>query len=215
MSTELNVEKEIDNFIWYLHNVKKMSGNTEMSYRRDLKKMAQYFEEQDMEDPCKITETNLNSYMLYLEKSNMSPATVSRNVASIRAFFQFLCKEHIVDHDPAEALKPPKVEKKLPQILTVQEVDLLLQQPSISTPKGIRDRAMLELLYATGIRVSELIHLKVSDVNMNIDYITCRESERERIVPFGAAAKKALPEGCQGCLRKRRRKSIVIYQLFR
>ena len=94
--------------------------------------------------------------------------------------------------DPSEGLKPPKVEKKMPEILTVEEVDLLLAQPDDKSPKGIRDKAMLELLYATGIRVSELIHLNLSDVNMQLGYITCTEHEKDRIVPFGNTAKRAL-----------------------
>lgn len=190
--TGLSVESEIEKFIWYIHNIKKMSGNTELSYERDLKKMASYFGEQQIQDVGSITETNLNSYMLYLERSRFAPSTVSRSVASIRAFFQFLCREHAIQEDPAESLKPPKVEKKLPEILTVEEVDLLLEQPSVTTPKGIRDRAMLELLYATGIRVSELIHLKLEDLNLSIGYITCREDGKERIIPFGNSAKKAI-----------------------
>ena len=93
--------------------------------------------------------------------------------------------------DPSKALQPPRVERKMPEILSIAEVDLLLRQPKTDTPKGIRDKAMLEMLYATGIRVSELIHLKIQDVNLMMGYITCRD-EKERIVPFGGPAKKAL-----------------------
>ena len=95
--------------------------------------------------------------------------------------------------DPSKALQPPKVERKMPEILSIAEVDLLLRQPKTDTPKGIRDKAMLEMLYATGIRVSELIHLKTQDVNLMMGYITCRD-EKERIVPFGGPAKKALEQ---------------------
>ena len=91
--------------------------------------------------------------------------------------------------DPSKALQPPRVERKMPEILSIAEVDLLLRQPKTDTPKGIRDKAMLEMLYATGIRVSELIHLKIQDVNLMMGYITCRD-EKERIVPFGGPAKK-------------------------
>ncbi|MGN1142497.1 MAG: site-specific tyrosine recombinase XerD [Oliverpabstia sp.] len=187
------MESAIQNFISYLHNTKKTSGNTEVSYERDLKKMSHYFEtEQHIYDVSLITETSLNSYMLYLERNQFSPATVSRSVASMRAFFQYLYKEHQISADPSEGLKPPKVEKKMPEILTVKEVDLLLSQPSSRTPKGIRDKAMLELLYATGIRVSELISLKITDVNLLMGYINCHDTEKERIIPFGNTAKKAL-----------------------
>lgn len=187
------MENEIQNFISYLHNTKKTSGNTEVSYERDLKKMMRYFEgEQHITEVSRITETNLNSYMLYLENRHFAPSTVSRSVASMRAFFQYLTRERVIDKDPSEHLKPPKVEKKMPEVLTVREVDLLLGQPSQETPKGIRDKAMLELLYATGIRVSELIHLTWPDVNLSMGYITCRERDKERVIPFGSVARRAL-----------------------
>ena len=187
------MENEIQNFISYLHNAKKTSGNTEVSYERDLKKMMRYFEgEQHITEVSRITETNLNSYMLYLENRHFAPSTVSRSVASMRAFFQYLTRERVIDKDPSEHLKPPKVEKKMPEVLTVREVDLLLAQPSQETPKGIRDKAMLELLYATGIRVSELIHLTWPDVNLSMGYITCRERDKERVIPFGSVARRAL-----------------------
>ncbi|HIV13799.1 MAG: site-specific tyrosine recombinase XerD [Clostridiales bacterium] len=187
------MENEIQNFISYLHNTKKTSGNTEVSYERDLKKMMRYFEgEQHITEVSRITETNLNSYMLYLENRHFAPSTVSRSVASMRAFFQYLTRERVIDKDPSEHLKPPKVEKKMPEVLTVREVDLLLAQPSQETPKGIRDKAMLELLYATGIRVSELIHLTWPDVNLSMGYITCRERDKERVIPFGSVARRAL-----------------------
>lgn len=161
------METEIKIFISYLHNIKRMSGNTVVSYERDLKKMLQYFQEAHQITRVQdITETSLNSYMLYLEKNHFAASTVSRSVASMRAFFQYLYQEHLIENNPADHLRPPKVEKKMPQILSVEEVDLLLRQPSDRTPKGLRDRAMLELLYATGIRVSELIHLEMSDVNL-------------------------------------------------
>lgn len=185
---------EILSFIDYLHNVKKTSKNTEVSYERDLKKMARYLESLQVFGVQQITATHLNSYMLYLEREQFAPSTVSRNVAAMRAFFQYLLREHVIETDPSEGLKPPKVEKKIPEILSVEEVDLLLKQPSSKTPKGLRDKAMLEILYATGIRVSELIHLKVSDVNLKMGYITCTENGKERMIPFGSMSKKALEE---------------------
>lgn len=186
------MKNAIQNFIQYLHNTKKTSKNTEVSYERDLKKMIQYLEAQGVTEIRQITSTHVNSYMLYLERERFATSTVSRNVASMRAFFQYLKGENQIGENPAEQLKPPKVEKKVPEVLTVEEVDLLLRQPSKATPKGIRDKAMLELLYATGIRVSELIHLKNADINMQMGYIRCIENEKERIVPFGNIAKKAL-----------------------
>ena len=109
-----------------------------------------------------------------------------------KSLFQYLCQRECWRENPAEGLKAPKIEKKAPGILTVDEVDLLLSQPKENTAKGVRDRAMLELLYATGIRVSELIHLTLRDVNLKLGYLTCSQSERERVIPFGATAKTAV-----------------------
>ncbi len=186
------MEKEIVSFISYLHNVKKTSENTEMSYKRDLTKVRRFMEEQGVVDVRKLTVTNLNSYVLYLEKNNFKAATVSRNIASIKAFYHFMYKEGIVKEDIAEALKAPKIEKKLPEILTTEEVVRLLEQPGGSSPKEIRDKAMLELLYATGIRVTELISLKAQDVNLQMGFIMCKDSNKERVIPFGTEARSAL-----------------------
>ncbi len=192
------MENGIRDFIEYMHHTKKSSGNTEISYERDLKKMVQFLQtECQVNHFVDVTETNLNSYMLYLERNQFASSTVSRNVASMRAFFNYLYKLHKIDSDPTENLKPPKVEKKMPDILTVQEVDLLLSQPSQKTPKELRDKAMLELLYATGIRVSELIGLKMADLNLRMGYITCHESDKDRIIPIGTMAKKALQDYLQ------------------
>ena len=170
------MENEINAFMIYLHNIKKTSENTVMSYRRDLVKVNNYLEEQGVEDVLKITSTNLNSYILYLEKNKFSAATISRNIASLKAFYHYMCKEGMVAEDVAETLHAPKIEKKMPEILSTDEVVRLLEQPSGDTPKEIRDKAMLELLYATGIRVTELITLKLSDVNLQLGYIVCRDS---------------------------------------
>ncbi|MBE5923490.1 MAG: site-specific tyrosine recombinase XerD [Lachnospiraceae bacterium] len=184
--------QKIEEFVDYLTNVKRASANTVASYRRDLKKLYNYLTDIDIEDVNQITGTNLNSYVLQIEKQGMSSATVSRNIASIKAFFIFLVKQGVILEDPSEVLKPPKIEKKLPVILTMDEVSLLLEQPGGTTPKDIRDKAMLELLYATGIRVSELITLKLSDVNLSLDYIECKDGNKDRVIPFTKETKNAL-----------------------
>lgn len=186
------MEKEINEFISYLHNVKKTSHNTEMSYRRDLNKLTRYLGEQNIFDAQKVTEDNLKEYILVLKSQKFAAATISRNIASIKAFWHFLCKKEIISEDVTTALKAPKIEKKVPEILSMEEVILLLEQPNGDTPKEIRDKAMLELLYATGIRVTELISLKISDINMQMECIICRDGNREREIPFGKAAKQAL-----------------------
>ena len=183
---------EIQEFIDYLHNTRGTSKNTEVSYERDLKKLEQYLTEEGIETGEQVTSTVLNSYVLYMERRNFAASSISRSIASIRAFFQFLCQKDGWKENPAEKLKAPKIEKKLPDILTVEEVDLLLSQPKGNTAKGIRDKAMLELLYATGIRVSELIGLKVNDINLKLGYLNCSSGGRERVIPFGTTAKQAV-----------------------
>lgn len=186
------MEKAIDAFMSYLHNVKKSSQNTVMSYRRDLSKLQKFLAEQDVTRVGEITQTNLNSYVLYLEKNNFTPATVSRNIASIKAFYHFLFKERMVKEDVAEGLHAPKIEKRMPEVMTMDQVARLLEQPSGDSPKELRDKAMLELLYATGIRVSELISLNVTDVNLQMGFLICRDSSKERVIPFGNKARMAL-----------------------
>lgn len=193
------MQETIQSFTDYLQTEKKASKNTEVSYQRDLRKLAVFLKEHGIEKPEQMNATVLNSYLLYLEREHFSPATISRSIAAIHMFCQYACQEGKMVSDPSKALQPPRVERKMPEILSIAEVDLLLRQPKTDTPKGIRDKAMLEMLYATGIRVSELIHLKTQDVNLMMGYITCRD-EKERIVPFGGPAKKAL-EQYQGSAR--------------
>lgn len=200
------IKDAIWEFIMYLRTVKKTPHNTEVSYEHDLRKMERYLAAQQVTELDRVSETFLNSYMLYLEREQMSPATVSRNVAAIRAFYQYAVRQNYVAEDPSENLRPPRVERKAPEILSVEEVDLLMNQPDTSTVKGLRDKAMLEILYATGIRVSELIHLRLRDLHLALGYISCTESDRERVIPFGKAAGEALKNylehGRSGLLRE-------------
>ena len=189
---------EIQEFIDYLHKTRGTSKNTEVSYERDLKKLEKYLTEGGFETAEQITSTVLNSYVLYMERKNFAASSISRSIASIRAFFQFLTQKYRWKENPAEKLKAPKIEKKLPDILSVEEVELLLKQPKENTAKGIRDRAMLELLYATGIRERELISLKVKDINLKLGYLTCSSGERERVIPFGTTAKQAVEHYMEG-----------------
>lgn len=186
------MERDIREFISYLHNTKRTSHNTEVSYQRDLKKMESFLSDRGIREVRDIREIDLEGYLDYMERENFASSTISRSVASMRAFFQYLFKERKIGKDPTDNLKPPKVEKKMPEILTVEEVDNLLKQPDLTTPKGIRDKAMLELLYATGMRVSELIHLKTQDVNLQFGYVVCHENGKERIIPIGNVSRDAL-----------------------
>ncbi len=184
--------QKIDEFVDYLTNVKKSSKNTIASYKRDLIKLYKYLSDSGYEDWGSVSNTNLNSYVLMIEKQGMSSATVSRNIASIKSFYLYLLKHGVINEDPSDTLKPPKIEKKAPVILSVEEVNLLLEQPSGDSPKDIRDKAMLELLYATGIRVSELINLQLSDVNLSMNYIQCHEGGKDRVIPFTNETREAL-----------------------
>ena len=183
---------EINRFVEYMEKEKHASRNTLASYKRDLTQLADYLQEKGVESVPKVTKTALNSYILFLEKNGKASTTISRVMASMRAFFHYELRQGMIHRDPTEFLKTPKIEKKAPEILSVDEVERLLDQPGESSPKEIRDKAMLELLYATGLRVSELIGLRVADVNLDIGFVTCRDGNKERTVPFGKTAKRAL-----------------------
>ena len=153
---------EIREFITYLHNRKRTSHNTEVSYQRDLKKMAVYFADRGIYDIRDVGELELEGYLSYMERGQFASSTIS------------------------------KVEKRMPEILTVDEVDRLLKQPDLNTPKGIRDSAMLELLYATGMRVSELLRLNLEDLNLRLGYVVCHDEDKERVIPIGNVCKTAM-----------------------
>lgn len=186
------MEREVQEYISYLHNVKHTSKNTEMSYKRDLLKVCHFMQERGITSALAVKEQDLKAYIHALEEQKLAAATVSRNIASIKAFFLYLFSEGKIQNDPALCLKAPKIEKKMPEILTMGEVSALLEQANGDSPKEIRDKAMLELLYATGIRVTELISLKVSDVNLPMHFIMCRDPHKERMIPFGTQAHDAL-----------------------
>lgn len=186
------MEREVQEYISYLHNVKHTSNNTEMSYKRDLLKVCHFMQERGINSATAVKEQDLKAYIHVLEEQKLAAATVSRNIASIKAFFLYLFSEGKIQNDAALCLKAPKIEKKMPEILTMGEVSALLEQANGDSPKEIRDKAMLELLYATGIRVTELISLKVSDVNLPMHFIMCRDPHKERMIPFGTQAHNAL-----------------------
>lgn len=185
---------EVDRFEQYLREVKQASENTVQSYRRDLMQMITYLEEKEIREAAKVTKTSLHGYILHMEEQGKAATTISRMMAAMKASFNYECMQACIRRNPAESLHAPKVEKKAPVVLSVDQVSALLAQPSGQTPKEIRDKAMLALLYATGIRVSELIGIQMEDINMNIGFLVCRDGERERTIPFGRSAKAALEE---------------------
>lgn len=188
----MSMQKEIDSFISYLHNVKQSSTNTQLSYQRDLKKFKNFCESRGITSVDRLTAKEVEAYVDVMGEEQFKPATVSRNIASIKAWVHFMLEEGILKEDISGSLKVPKIEKKIPEIMTMNEVVTLLEQPSKDNPKEIRDKAMLELLYATGIRVTELISLKIEDLNLQMNYITCKDGSKERMIPFGTKARMAL-----------------------
>lgn len=178
----------------YLRDVKKASSNTLSSYLRDIRQLGDYLTLHTDRGYADVSSDELEQYISHLKAEGKSVATVSRAIASIKGFYSFLKDNSMIDNNPADVLVPDKTTQKLPQILTSKEVELFLEQPECVDAKGYRDRAMLELLYATGIRVSELINLDIYDLNLAAGIITCRSRERERAIPLYNTAIKALSE---------------------
>ena len=178
----------------FLVNVKKASSNTLSSYLRDIRQFGEYLDSHEDVGYAEADEDALGNYITWLRNNGKSVATVSRNIASLKCFYSYLVSQRLVNTNPTGKLVPDKTTQKLPQILTSKEVELLLEQPECTDMKGYRDKAMLELLYATGIRVSELISLNISDVNLNAGVIRCVSHDKERIIPMYPAAIKALSE---------------------
>lgn len=180
----------IKEFINNLTYSKPLSKNTVESYSRDLKQFLEYLKNEGL-DYKKVKRTNIIAYTIYLQKMGKATSSILRTMATIRAFYKENIKKGIIDIDPTIDIDSPKIEKKFPEILTVDEVETLLAMPNECDPKGSRDKAMLEVLYATGIRVTELINLNVQDVNVMLNYIKCN-GNKERIVPIGKLATEAL-----------------------
>ncbi len=175
----------------YLLEVKNASANTVSSYIRDLRQFEKYISD-ELECPLdQVNSDQMTGYFAWLTNSGKSSATVTRSLASVKGFYSYLMASGFVESNPAKTVHLAKVEKKLPQILTGREVELLLDQPQCTDPKGYRDKAMLELLYATGIRVSELISLNVDDVNIPAGFIRC-SGGKARMIPLYPAAVRAI-----------------------
>lgn len=182
-----------EKYFEFLIKAKNASQNTLVSYKRDIDAYISFLEEKKMH--LKRTNgTTVLDYLMGLQKSGKSASTVSRNLASIRSMYRYLQNEGEISVDPTAQLHSLKIEKKLPEILTDEEVERLLNQPDINELKGCRDKAMLELLYATGMRVSEMMNLKLSDVDMNIGYINCNQGSKLRVIPVYSLAKKAIKD---------------------
>ena len=177
----------------YLVSVKKASNNTVSSYIRDIRQFSEWLRSNEELDLVHASQLNIQDYLFDLRNSGKSAATVSRALAGLKNFYSFLVFSGYIDESPSVTdIHVERGVKKLPQILTGKEVELLLSQPSSSDPKGRRDKAMLEVVYATGIRVTELIELNVSDVDLQAGAIKCSSSKKSRVIPLYPGAHHAL-----------------------
>ena len=187
------MDRQLKLFFEFLANEKKASENTIQSYRRDLKQYRKYLDKIGVFHH-KVTEDIIKNYIQELQDNGKKPSSISRAIASIRAYYQFLLRRKKVRLDPTANIKSPKIEKRVPSVLTSKEVELLLEQPKDIDLKGTRDKAMLEFAYATGMRVTEIISLNIEDVNLEEGYVTCTHANRQRTIPLGTMALKALKE---------------------
>ena len=187
------MEEQIELFLEFIKNDKKLSENTFQSYRRDVVQFSEYLRLNKI-NYVKVKESHIRNYIEYLQNLNKKASTISRHLASTRLFYQYLLKNKKVKHDPTENIQAPKIDKRTPNILTSQEISLLLEQPKNIDLKGIRDKAMLEFAYATGMRVTEIISLNIADVNANEGYVVCKNGTKQRNIPLGTLALKALKE---------------------
>ncbi len=187
------MEKQIKLFLEFLENEKKLSANTLQSYKRDILQYQEYIDKNSL-NYLKIDNEDIDKYFETLKTMNKKTSTISRNLATIRSFYQFLLKTKKIKKDPTIGVQSPKVEKKVPNILTSKEVELLLEQPKSIDLKGIRDKAMLEFAYATGMRVTEIISLNLNDVNLEQSYVTCNSGVKKRNIPLGSLSLKALKD---------------------
>ncbi len=193
------MEDELKDFIHYLIVEKGLASNTIVSYERDLKSYLKYLKNvENLKNFNEVQRPHIVHFLAHLKDQGKSSRTLARHVASIRSFHQFLLREKAADHDPSVHIESPQLEKTLPKVLSLEEVETLLESPDTSTHYGIRDKAMLELLYATGIRVSELIGLKLGDVHVTMGFVRCiGKGNKERIIPIGHTAIEAIEQYVQ------------------
>lgn len=183
----------LPDFLNYLSVERGLALNTIESYGRDLNQFLTYLKEKKKIGIAETTQATVVGYLLHLQAKGRATATISRSLAAIKCYYNFLEKEMIIPGNLTVNLEAPKQERKLPRVLSVEDVTRLLEEPDLKTPSGMRDRAMLEVLYATGLRVSELINLRISDINMEEGFLRCLgKGSKERIVPLGSTAIKYL-----------------------
>lgn len=183
------MQDTVGKFLESLEYEKGLSQNTLESYGADLRDYQMFLKDHSYETLIDVTPSTIVGYLMFLRRKGRSTATVARRLASIKSFYRFLLKEGYIDKDPCENLSSPSLERRLPKVLTLAEIERLLDQPDLSTPIGLRDRAILEVLYATGLRVSELTNLDLGDVDLREGFVRCiGKGSKERVVPLGEIA---------------------------
>jgi len=193
------MKEDLHAFLDFVQGVKGLARNTLESYERDVTQFIQFLQQKGVTSFRDTNRIHLAGYVASLKNEGKAPATVTRHIVSIRALYRFLTRERRIDNDPTVFIEFPRLEKKAPRILTREEVNRLLAAPGESEPFGLRDKAMLELLYATGIRVSELASLNLEDVDTRLGYVRCTGSRtKERIIPLGKPAGEAVQAYLRG-----------------
>lgn len=179
------MKRYFTSFIDYLYFEKGLSQNTLAAYRRDLEKLNQYFRDRGMEtDPDRVSKQAIMGFLADLLDSGLHQSTVARCLSSLKTFYKYLILEGMAQNNPTVDLETPKIKRRLPQVLSIEEVDRLISQPPVNRPLGLRDRAMLEMMYGTGIRVSELLGLQIEDLNTTAGFLRCMgKGRKERIIP--------------------------------
>lgn len=185
----------MESFLHYLAVERGLAQNTLASYKIDINQYIDYLRQQGVHQLHQTSKNNIIGYLMQLQSTGKAPATISRRLAALKTLYRFMVNEGLMVNDPAANLESPRLHQRLPQVLTFQEVEELLNQPQLDTPTGTRDKAMLELLYATGIRVSELVMLDMEHVNLEVGFIRCfGKGSKERIVPLGSLAVNSVRE---------------------
>ncbi|WP_054957181.1 site-specific tyrosine recombinase XerD [Paenibacillus dakarensis] len=201
------MKQYLDTYISFLTEEKGLSRSTTESYRKDISGLIEFAEQRGVYDPAEVNRTLLSLYLGSMKQRGRAPSTMMRSTVSIRSFFQFLVRLGIIQQDPSLMLEAPKPERKIPKGLSIEQVDKLLNAPDVTTPQGARDKAMLELLYAAGIRVSELVNLGLNDVDTDMKFVRCTGSSgKERILPISPIAARSVEQYMNG-MRERLLKS--------
>ena len=183
----------VESFLNYLSVEKSLSKNTILSYRRDLEKYIHYLKDYNINSLSQTVRKNISDFMFSLKDGGLSAVSIARNLVAIKVLYRFLVRERILTTDPSSLLDSPKLWKKIPDVLSGLEVEALLEAPDLKTARGLRDKAILELMYATGLRVSEAVNLKTQDVNFDVGFLRCiGKGAKERIVPLGKESIQAI-----------------------